>query len=71
MEKRTKFVGWLESLCRVGLGCMFVYSAWGKIADPGLFATIVMRRHKRAVAHALKRLPELTFFTSNRLLFWP
>ncbi len=34
---------WLERLCRVGLGSMFVYSAWDKIADPGLFATVVMR----------------------------
>ena len=43
MENRTRLVGWLESLCRVGLGGMFVYSAWGKIADPGLFATAVMK----------------------------
>ena len=43
MENRTKLLGWLESLCRVGLGGMFVYSAWGKIADPGLFATAVMQ----------------------------
>lgn len=40
---RTKMLDWLEILCRVGLGGMFAYSAWGKIADPGLFATTVMR----------------------------
>lgn len=40
---RTRMLDWLESLCRVGLGGMFVYSAWGKIADPGLFAVTVMR----------------------------
>lgn len=41
--KRGKMLDWLERLCRVGLGGMFVYSAWGKIMDPGLFATTVMR----------------------------
>ena len=39
----TKVLVWLERLCRVGLGTMFVYSAWDKIADPGLFATVVVR----------------------------
>ena len=34
---------WLERLCRVGVGAMFAYSACGKISDPGLFATGVMR----------------------------
>ena len=41
--KRVLALDWLERLCRVGLGGMFVYSAWGKVADPGLFATTVMR----------------------------
>lgn len=41
--KWAKVLNWLENLCRVGLGGLFVYSAWGKIADPGLFATAVMR----------------------------
>ena len=33
----------LEKVCRVGLGAMFVYSAWTKIDDPGIFADAVMR----------------------------
>ena len=41
--KSEKVLDWLERLCRVGLGGMFVYSAWGKVADPGLFATTVMQ----------------------------
>ena len=41
--KWTKALDWLECLCRVGLGVLFVFSAWGKVADPGLFASIVMR----------------------------
>ena len=41
--KKDTVLDWLETLCRVGLGGMFVYSAWSKIGDPGLFATTVMR----------------------------
>ncbi len=41
--KWARTLDWLESLCRVGLGGMFIYSAWEKIADPGLFATTVMQ----------------------------
>ena len=48
---RTKMFDWLESLCRVGLGGMFVYSAWGKVMDPGLFASVVMK---------YELLPEIT-----------
>ena len=33
----------LEKVCRLGLGAMFVYSAWTKIDDPGVFADAVMR----------------------------
>ena len=38
-----KIRDWAECLFRVGLGGLFVYSAWGKIGDPGLFAHQVMR----------------------------
>ena len=41
--KWARVLDWLERLCRVGLGGMFVYSAWGKVMDPGLFASVVMR----------------------------
>ena len=41
--KRARVLDWLERLCRVGLGGMFVYSAWGKVMDPGLFASVVMK----------------------------
>lgn len=34
---------WVERICRLGLGALFVYSAWGKINDPGLFADMVER----------------------------
>ena len=34
---------WLERICRFGLAALFVYSAWGKINDPGLFAEMVVR----------------------------
>ena len=34
---------WLECLSRFLLGGLFVYSAWGKIGDPGIFANTVMR----------------------------
>lgn len=43
MKWKTVAAGWLECLCRIGLGTLFIYSAWGKIADPGLFASMVMR----------------------------
>ena len=33
----------LASLCRLGLGGLFVYSAYAKINDPGIFADAVMR----------------------------
>ncbi len=33
----------LASLCRLGLGGLFVYSAYAKISDPGIFADAVMR----------------------------
>lgn len=41
--KWAMVLDWLERICRVGLGGLFVYSAWGKIADPGLFASVVMK----------------------------
>ncbi len=41
--KWARVLDWLERLCRVGLGGMFVYSAWGKVMDPGLFASVVMK----------------------------
>ncbi|MBR4654912.1 MAG: DoxX family membrane protein [Kiritimatiellae bacterium] len=31
----------IDTCLRLGLGAMFLYSAWGKIADPGAFQTIV------------------------------
>lgn len=40
---KNSVVEWLEGLCRVALGVLFVYSSWSKIADPGLFANIVMK----------------------------
>lgn len=40
---RVRTLNWIEALCRVGLGGLFMYSAGSKIADPGLFATTVMR----------------------------
>ena len=33
----------LEKLCRLGLGGLFMYSAWMKIDDPGMFADSVNR----------------------------
>ena len=33
----------LEKVCRLGLGGLFIYSAWAKIDDPGLFADSVSR----------------------------
>ena len=41
--KREVMLEWLAAVCRVGLGGMFVYSSWGKIGDPGIFADMVMR----------------------------
>lgn len=41
--KLVRILDWIERLCRVGLGGMFVYSAWGKVMDPGLFASVVMK----------------------------
>ena len=40
---KKAILDWLERICRIGLGILFVYSAWGKIQDPGLFATAVLR----------------------------
>ena len=40
---KQKVLDWMELLFRVALGGLFVYSAWGKIGDPGLFAHQVMR----------------------------
>ena len=37
--KRTALV-WI---CKFGLGALFVYSAWDKVNDPGLFAEVVKR----------------------------
>ena len=31
----------IDTVLRVGLGVMFLYSAWGKIQDPGAFQTAV------------------------------
>ena len=31
----------IDTCLRLGLGAMFLYSAWGKIEDPGAFQTIV------------------------------
>ena len=31
----------LDTVLRIGLGVMFLYSAWGKILDPGAFQTAV------------------------------
>lgn len=42
MKKRILF-GVMELVCRIGLGAMFVYSAWAKISDPGEFAYAVSR----------------------------
>ena len=30
-----------DTVLRLGLGAMFLYSAWGKILDPGAFQTSV------------------------------
>ena len=32
-----------ERLCRLALGALFMYSAWAKIGDPGVFADAVVR----------------------------
>lgn len=42
MKKRVFFTV-LETLCRLGFGVLFVYSAWTKIADPDEFAHSVSR----------------------------
>ena len=34
---------WIERLCRIGMGVLFIYSAAMKIDDPGLFADAVSR----------------------------
>ena len=31
----------VDTVLRLGLGSMFLYSAWGKIQDPGMFQTVV------------------------------
>ena len=41
--RRVETMNWLEGVCRVGLGSLFLYSAFSKIGDPGLFATMVMK----------------------------
>ncbi len=41
--RKAAMLEWLEGVCRIGLGMMFVYSAWGKVGDPGIFADMVMR----------------------------
>ena len=40
---KVKLFQWLEPAARIFLGGLFVYSAYGKIGDPGLFASMVMR----------------------------
>ena len=30
-----------DTVLRLGLGGMFLYSAWGKLQDPGIFQTMV------------------------------
>ena len=34
---------WIERLCRIGMGALFIYSAAMKVDDPGLFADAVSR----------------------------
>ena len=41
--KKEDIFSWLECLGRILLGGVFVYSAFAKIGDPGLFANAVMR----------------------------
>jgi hypothetical protein len=43
MKIKELLAGVLASLCRLGLGGLFVYSAYAKINDPGIFADAVMR----------------------------
>ncbi len=33
--------GWLPRIVRVGLGLVFVYSSWSKLADPPAFAQVI------------------------------
>jgi len=45
MDRRLKAKTFItlcaETILRLGLGCMFLYSAWDKLQDPGLFQTTV------------------------------
>ncbi len=43
MTMKAAIFAWMEFVARTGLGVLFTYSAWGKIADPGIFANAVMR----------------------------
>ena len=43
MGRRDLWMAWIERLCRLGIGGMFVYSSLVKIEDPGLFADAVSR----------------------------
>lgn len=60
------------TVCRAGLGAMFVWSAWGKIADPGLFADTVMKYEflpEAAVGLFALTLPMVELLTGLALLF--
>lgn len=70
--RKAVVLEWLESVCRVGLGAMFVYSAWGKIGDPGVFADMVMRYEllpECAVGLFALTLPMVELLAGLALLF--
>ena len=41
--KKSQILAMLETVSRFGLGALFLYSAWAKINDPGVFADSVAR----------------------------
>ncbi len=41
--KKSQILAILETVSRIGLGALFLYSAWAKINDPGVFAASVER----------------------------
>lgn len=69
---RAGISDWIETVCRVGLGGLFVYSAWSKIEDPGLFADMVVRYDMLPMATVgifALTLPMLELLTGLMLVF--
>ena len=55
-----------DTLLRLGLGVMFIYSAWGKLQDPGTFQTMV--DNYRMLPACMTALFSVTMSTAEMLV---